>query len=236
MRTLARPLLTFGAIAGLAIAPAVAATPARAAAPVPAGTSQPAVREVADTAVRASRTRGPRVVLETVLGDIVLELHPEDAPQTVANFTKLVKQGFYDSLTFHRVSPGFVLQAGDPSSRDQNPFNDGRGGPGYTLPAEIRAKHTKGAVAMARQPDDVNPERRSNGSQFYIALRELPHLDGAYTVFAQVVSGWDAIGRIEALTEQKDIARQGNDFNPMQLAMIRRARVLPPVKTPATTH
>jgi len=165
--------------------------------------------------------------------DIVLELHPEDAPQTVANFTQLVKQGYYDSLSFHRVAPGFVIQAGDPASRDANPFNDGSGGPGYTLPAEIKAKHLKGALAMARMPDAVNPERRSSGSQFYIALKELTQLDGAYTVFGQVVSGWDAIDRIEALTQRKDIARQGNDFNPMQLAMIRRARVLPPVQAPA---
>src|SRR5262245_61696076 len=110
----------------------------------------------------------PRVLLQTVCGNIVIELHPEDAPQTVANFLKLVKQGFYAGLTFHRVVPGFVIQGGDPNSRDANPFNDGQGGPGYTVPAEIKAKHVKGAVAMARQPDVTNPTRASNGSQFYI--------------------------------------------------------------------
>ena len=169
----------------------------------------------------------PRVVLETVCGDIVLELHPEDAPQTVANFTKLVQKGFYDSLTFHRVVPGFVIQGGDPNSRDANPFNDGEGGPGYTIPAEIKAKHVKGAVAMARQADAVNPERASSGSQFYIALRDLAQLDGAYTVFGQVVSGWAAIDSIVGLAARTDIARVGSNANPGTLALIRRARLLP---------
>jgi cyclophilin family peptidyl-prolyl cis-trans isomerase len=182
----------------------------------------------------------PRVALETAFGNIVIELHPEDAPQTVANFTRLVKQGFYDSLTFHRVAPGFVIQGGDPNSRDENPFNDGQGGPGYTVPAEIKGKHARGAVAMARKSDDVNPERASNGSQFYIALRDLPQLDGAYTVFGQVVSGWAAVDSIVGLAARNDIARVGNNWNPGRLAMIRHARLLAPastkpVKKPAPT-
>ena len=169
----------------------------------------------------------PRVVLETVRGYIVIELHPEDAPLTVANFTKLVTQGFYDSLTFHRVVPGFVIQGGDPNSRDANPFNDGQGGPGYTIPAEIKEKHVKGAVAMARMPDVVNPKRESSGSQFYIALKDLGQLDGGYTVFGQVVSGWAAIDSIVGLAARTDIARVGNNANPGRLAMIRHARLLP---------
>jgi cyclophilin family peptidyl-prolyl cis-trans isomerase len=173
----------------------------------------------------------PRVVLETACGNIVIELHPEDAPQTVANFTKLVKQGFYDSLTFHRVAPGFVIQGGDPNSRDENPFNDGQGGPGYTVAAEIKGKHVRGAVAMARKGDDVNPERASNGSQFYIALRDLPQLDGAYTVFGQVVSGWAAVDSIVGFAARNDIARVGNNWNPGRLAMIQHARLLAPVST-----
>ena len=177
----------------------------------------------------------PRVVLETVCGDIVLELHPEDAPLTVANFTKLVTQGFYDSLTFHRVVPGFVIQGGDPNSRDDNPFNDGDGGPGYTVPAEIKGKHVKGSVAMARQSDEANPERASNGSQFYIALRDLPHLDDGYTVFGQVVSGWPAIDSIVGLAKRNDIARVGNNSNPWRLAMIKHARLLPATGTKAAS-
>jgi cyclophilin family peptidyl-prolyl cis-trans isomerase len=167
------------------------------------------------------------VVIETTQGRFTIRLYPADAPKTVANFVKLVSQGFYDSLTFHRVVPGFVLQGGDPNSRDDNPFNDGQGGPGYTVPAEIKRTHEQGAVAMARQPDVVNPARASNGSQFYIALRDLAQLDGAYTVFGKVVSGWDTIERLVALAARTDIARVGNNANPGKLALILRARLVP---------
>ena len=167
------------------------------------------------------------VVLETALGKIAIGLYPADAPKTVANFKQLVARGFYDSLTFHRVVPGFVIQGGDPNSRDNNPFNDGQGGPGYTVPAEIKRKHEKGAVAMARMPDVVNPKRESNGSQFYIALRELTQLDGGYTVFGKVLSGWDTIDRLVALAARTDIARVGDNANPGKLALIRYARLVP---------
>ncbi|MFM8559600.1 MAG: peptidylprolyl isomerase, partial [bacterium] len=147
------------------------------------------------------------------------------APRTTANFLRLVRTGFYDGLTFHRVVPGFVIQGGDPNSRDTDPFNDGQGGPGWTVPGEVKRRHVKGALAMARMPDVVNPKRESNGSQFYIALKDLPALDGGYTVFGEVVSGWDTIDRLVALSDRKDIARTNSDANPGRLALIRRARV-----------
>lgn len=134
--------------------------------------------------------KNPIVVLETDFGNIEIELRPDKAPQTVANFLKLVDSGFYNNLTFHRIIPGFVIQGGDPEGT-------GRGGPGYTIPAEITdLKHTKGAVAMARLPDQVNPEKRSSGSQFYICLDKQPHLDNAYTVFGYVVNGMDVVEKI----------------------------------------
>ncbi len=167
------------------------------------------------------------VVLETAVGQLAIELFPADAPRTAANFRKLVNEHFYDGLTFHRVAPGFVVQGGDPNSRDENPFNDGQGGPGYTLPAEIKRAHVRGAVAMARRGDTENPNRESNGSQFYIALRDLPQLDGAYTVFGQVIVGWDTVDSLVALSERRDIARQGNNANPGRLALIRHARLEP---------
>ena len=179
----------------------------------------------------AMAASGSIAIVETVAGDIAIALDPRAAPKTVANFRKLVANGFYDSLTFHRVVPGFVIQGGDPNSRDENPFNDGEGGPGYTLPAEIGLRHVKGAVAMARRPDSVNPERASNGSQFYIALTDLPRLDGAYTVFGRVVAGWDAIERIVELAARQDIARVGNNANPGRLAMIRHVRLVRSLRT-----
>ena len=191
----------------------------------------------ADRTPASSRRAGARatapesvLVVETTVGAFAIQLFPADAPKTVANLRRLANTGFYDGLTFHRIVPGFVLQGGDPLSRDENPFNDGEGGPGYTTPAEIRRPHTKGAVAMARRADAENPARDSNGSQFYIALRELPHLDAGYTVFGQVLAGWDAVERLVKLAERKDIARRGNEANPGKHARIERARLEPLAK------
>ncbi len=128
--------------------------------------------------------------ISTAKGEIVIQLNAGAAPQTVNNFVFLSEQGFYDGLTFHRVEPGFVVQGGDP-------LGTGTGGPGYTVPAEIGLPHTVGAIAMARRSDDVNPERASSGSQFYIALDTLAQLDGAYTVFGQVVEGMEVVQSIE---------------------------------------
>lgn len=129
-------------------------------------------------------------VITTNKGTIVCELYPEKAPMSVTNFIQLAKAGFYNGLTFHRVVPGFVIQGGDPKG-------DGTGGPGYTVPAEIGLKHEKGALAWARLGDQMNPKKRSSGSQFYIALEKLPTLDGEYTVFGQTLSGLDVIQKIQ---------------------------------------
>lgn len=145
-----------------------------------------------------SQTSATKVVLETTPGNITIELDARSAPETAANFQKLVGENFYNNLTFHRVISGFVIQGGDPQG-------DGTGGPAYTLPAEIKLSHRRGAVAMARLPDAVNPERRSSGSQFYIALTDLPSLDGEYTVFGQVTSGMDVVDKIaESKTDAQD--------------------------------
>ena len=128
-------------------------------------------------------------MISTSKGKIACELYADQAPQTVNNFVYLARSGFYDGLSFHRVVPGFVIQGGDPLGR-------GNGGPGYTVPAEIGLPHNKGALAMARLSDQVNPERASSGSQFYITLDETPHLDGEYTVFGQVTDGMPVVESI----------------------------------------
>ena len=130
--------------------------------------------------------------IETARGNIVVELYPTVAPKTVANFEKLSKDGFYNNLTFHRVEPGFVVQGGDPQGT-------GMGGPGYEVPAEISPteKHLRGTIAMARTSDQVNPERKSSGSQFYICLAPAPFLDGQYTSFGAVVAGMDVVDQIK---------------------------------------
>ncbi len=127
--------------------------------------------------------------LTTSKGNIVVSLDANAAPQTVNNFVFLANQGFYDGLTFHRVEPGFVIQGGDP-------LGTGGGGPGYTVPAEIKLTHVEGAIAMARTSDQVNPKRESSGSQFYITLAPTPFLDGAYTAFGKVTQGMDVVKKI----------------------------------------
>lgn len=172
------------------------------------------------------------VEIRTDLGPIVVALFNE-TPTHRDNFLRLARAGAYDSLLFHRVIPGFMVQGGDPDSRRAAPGAAlGQGGPGYTLPAEIVPGliHRQGALAAARLADDVNPDRRSSGSQFYIVqgkawqgpeLERLnarkgaeaipyseeerriyatqggaPHLDGAYTVFGEVVEGLETVDAI----------------------------------------
>jgi len=128
-------------------------------------------------------------VIKTEKGDIKVELFAKEAPMGVTNFIQLSQGGFYDGLTFHRVEKGFVIQGGDPAG-------NGTGGPGYTVPAEIGPKHLKGALAWARTGDQVNPERRSSGSQFYITLEATPFLDEGYSVFGQTKEGMEVVQQI----------------------------------------
>ena len=146
------------------------------------------------------RNTGHYAIIDTDRGTIVLELYPKVAPQTVGNFEKLTKQGFYNGLTFHRVVPDFVVQGGDPDGT-------GMGGPGYTVPAEIdpKEKHLRGSVATARTGDNVNPKRESSGSQFYICLEPQPGLDGQYTIFGGVIKGISVVDQIQKGDHMKKI-------------------------------
>jgi cyclophilin family peptidyl-prolyl cis-trans isomerase len=127
---------------------------------------------------------------ETKEGNFEVTLDAKEAPKTVNNFVVLVKDKFYDGLTFHRIMKDFMIQGGDPKG-------DGTGGPGYTVPAEIKLKHLKGAIATARTGDQTNPSRDSSGSQFFIDLADQPSLDqGGYTVFGYVSSGMDIVSKI----------------------------------------
>lgn len=143
-------------------------------------------------------------VLETNHGTIKIKFFRQYAPKTVDNFKKLAKDGFYDGLIFHRVISGFMIQGGDPDGT-------GAGGPGYTIDAEIvptdKLSHVAGAVATARQGDQINPEKKSSGSQFYIVHNDTgaKSLDGDYTIFAQVISGMNVVEDIaNVATDQSD--------------------------------
>jgi len=138
-------------------------------------------------------------IIYTAKGDIVVELYPEDAPWHVANFKYLADKGFYRGSTFHLHYPGYILQGGGPPA---NPT----GGPGWTLPPEFNQRnHLEGTLGMARAPDDLNPERSSNGSQFHLLLRPAPHMDGSYTVFGQVVKGLDVVEQLRRGDRIKDV-------------------------------
>jgi cyclophilin family peptidyl-prolyl cis-trans isomerase len=142
----------------------------------------------------------PHVVIVTNLGEIEIELYMDQTPKHAENFVKLVNEGFYVGTTFHRVVPGTLIQGGDPRSKDSDPNNDGTGGPGYKIDAEIKLPHLRGTIAAARLSDQINPQKQSNGSQFYICIRDLPQLDKAgYTVFGKVISGMETVDKIGKL-------------------------------------
>ena len=158
------------------------------------------------------------VVIETSMGDITIELADSAAPKHAANFRKLAKEGFYAGTTFHRVIPGFMIQGGDPNSKDSDRTNDGLGGPGYTIDAEIGLRHERGVIAAARQGDEINPQRKSNGSQFYVTVAAANFLDGQYSVFGKVVKGMEVVDKIVA------VPRDRND-NPIEKVVIKKVVV-----------
>lgn len=143
------------------------------------------------------------------MGEIVLRFFPDVAPAHVDNFVKLCKEGFYDGTTFHRVIPGFMIQGGDPNSKNSDRSSHGMGGPGYKVKAEFNSKpHKRGIVSMARAND---PD--SAGSQFFICVADAHFLDWQYTVFGEVVSGMEVADKIVSLK------RDGRD-NPLDRAEI----------------
>lgn len=134
-------------------------------------------------------------VIKTKLGTIKLKFFPDVAPNHVDNFIELAKKGFYDGTVFHRVIPNFMIQGGDPNSKDENRARHGLGGPGYTVKAEFsKRSHKRGTLSMARS---AHPD--SAGSQFFICVADTPHLDGQYSVFGEVVEGLDVADKIVSL-------------------------------------
>ena len=170
------------------------------------------------------------VVIETDFGIMKAKLY-DSTPAHRDNFIKLAEEDFYDGLLFHRVMSGFMIQGGDPNSRDApTGMQLGNGGPGYTIPAKIAAPHYKGTLAAARTPDNVNPNKESSGSQFYIVhgtpitkptldgwarqkgityneaqvakyleVGGTPQLDMDYTVFGELIEGFDVLDKIAAV-------------------------------------
>ncbi len=139
-----------------------------------------------------------KAVIETKFGSITLKFFPDVAPGHVKNFIDLARKGSYNGTTFHRVIPGFMIQGGDPNTKNPDRSKHGMGGPGYTIKAEFNEKpHKRGTLSMARagHPD-------SAGSQFFICVKDSPSLDRNYTVFGEVESGMEAADKI--VSQPKD--------------------------------
>ncbi len=141
-----------------------------------------------------------KATIETNQGKIEFNLLPELAPETVRNFKKLVNSGYYDGTLFHRVIPGFMIQGGDPNTKQPDKSKWGQGGPGYSLKAEFSSRsHLSGIVSMARATD---PD--SAGSQFFIVTTDSTFLNGQYTVFGEVTEGLDVAEKIVNLQRDEN--------------------------------
>lgn len=152
-----------------------------------------------------------QAILSTRHGDITIEFLPEVAPHHVENFLGLARAGFYDGTKFHRVIPGFMIQGGDPNSKQDDRRLHGTGGSGKNVKAEFNAtKHVRGIVSMARSS---NPDSAS--SQFFIMVSDSPHLDGQYSAFGKVVSGMEVADKIVA--EETD--HRDNPLNPVAITV-----------------
>ena len=151
-----------------------------------------------------------KAVVNTNLGNIQFELLSDIAPETVRNFIKLARSGFYDGTLFHRVIPKFMIQGGDPNTKETDKSTWGTGGPGYNMKAEFNSRsHLRGIVSMARSSD---PD--SAGSQFFIVTSDSTFLDREYTVFGQVVDGMEVADKIV------NLPRDGNDCPKQEAKML----------------
>ncbi len=157
-----------------------------------------------------------RAVIETKFGNIELKFFPEVAPNHVNNFIELAKKGFYDGTTFHRVIPGFMIQGGDPNSKDADRSKHGMGDPGYKLKAEFNEKsHKRGILSMAR-----SRHHDSAGSQFFICVADATFLDRQYTIFGEVTEGIDVVDKI--VSQPRDSRDNPNERIEMKVRIVEK--------------
>jgi cyclophilin family peptidyl-prolyl cis-trans isomerase len=175
----------------------------------------PAPKNVTITKEEIKAMEKTQAIIETTFGNITLKFFPDVAPGHVKNFLDLAKNGTYDNTVFHRVIPGFMIQGGDPTSKDPAKRRAyGTGGPGYTIKAEFSEKlHKRGTLSMARagHPD-------SAGSQFFICVKDAPFLDRQYTVFGEVVSGMEVVDKI--VNAPRDANDNPNDRIEMKIKIV----------------
>jgi len=157
------------------------------------------------------------------MGAIAIELFDDDAPKTVANFKKLARQGFYDGTGFHRIIKGFMIQGGDPKSKNPKATDLGTGDPGYKIDAEFNShKHVPGVISMARGEDP-----NSAGSQFFLMHGPAPFLDGKYTGFGRVYEGMDVLNDIANTPVTGNAMMGGEKSKPTEWTTIKSVKIVP---------
>ena len=175
-----------------------------------------------ETTPKSSANSNEVAVIKTSEGEMVLEFWKDAAPNTIENFKKLARSGFYNGTIFHRIVKGFMIQGGDPNSKDPAKENKyGEGGPGYKIKAEFNDhSHQRGVVSMAREPD---PD--SAGSQFFICLAPVPRLDHQYTTFGKLIKGDDVLGKIGNTPVTRNII--GENSKPTTRVAIEKIDIVP---------
>lgn len=162
-------------------------------------------------------------VMETSKGRMVIEFWPKEAPKTVANFKKLARAGFYNGTGFHRIIAGFMVQGGDPKSKNPKAPDLGTGGPGWTIPDEFNDhKHVKGVLSMAHTADP-----NSGGSQFFLMHGTAQFLDHKYTAFGHVIEGMDVVDKIASVKTAPNPMMPGENSKPLEWVTIKSVKIMP---------
>ena len=179
-------------------------------------TAQAQMKDGKFTSEEIKKMSETKAVIETRLGNIEVKFFPEVAPIHVNNFMELAKKGFYDGTTFHRVIPNFMIQGGDPNTKNPDRSKHGMGGPGYAIKAEFNDKpHKRGILSMARAADP-----NSAGSQFFICVANAPFLDGKYSAFGEVTSGMEVADKI--VSQPRDKKDNPDDRIEMKVKIIEK--------------
>ena len=220
-------------VAGMMAAGFLFAGTAQAADP-PASTAKAAPK--APTAQAAAGQAGAAAdevaVMETTKGRMVIEFWPTEAPATVSNFKKLARQGFFDGTGFHRIIKGFMIQGGDPNSKNPNASNLGTGGPGYTIADEFNSHaHVKGVLSMANTGTP-----NSAGSQFFIMHGTAPSLDGHYTAFGHLIAGMDVLDKIANSQTGPNPSMPGENSKPLDWTTLKSVKIMPKAAWQATAN
>ena len=164
------------------------------------------------------KKKNPKVIISTRFGNITIQFYTDVAPRHVDNFLNLAKIGFYNGTTFHRVIPGFIIQGGDPLSKEADRTLHGTGGPGFGLtPEPSDQPHRRGTVSMAKMPrnEDRTRDVNDNGSQFFICVEDASSLDRTYTAFGKVRKGMDVVDQIVAVERDP----QDNPLDPVTVTI-----------------